>query len=570
MANVKNNGKVGFFRSIGMKIALVVVAAVLIASVLCVVIIVPNYKTDVSTTVQNYMYDLAIAYGQMMEKEIEQGVEFDYPTYSSLLSGIKVSGMSSSYAYIVSSDGIMQYHPTEEKVGNAVENEVVSGLVKGLAAGTNKPGDSAVTTYLFKGAMKYASYVILSDSSILVISADETDALAAVDQVTTYAIICIVGSVVLFAFIGVLFGIFLTKPIVQITEIVKSTAEFKFKHSDAADKICKRKDECGAMGRAVATMRANLRTMVGDITNVNESINGSVTELETISNQINLMCTDNSATTQQLAAGMEETSATTDTINTNIGRMQESASSIKGLATNGVGLSAEVMTRANDLRKSTQTATSKTTAMYSSVKEKTTKAIEDSKAVDRINELTDAIMSISSQTSLLALNASIEAARAGDAGRGFAVVATEIGNLANQTSQTVGDINNIVKEVNEAVSGMAASLQETVDFLENVVLKDYADFEKVSEQYEQDADQFEKSMTNIGDGISGLADSIEDIVKALEGINSIVGESSIGVTDIAEKTTDVVAQTSKNTEIVDECISNVDKLREIANMFSME
>lgn len=570
MAKMKDNGKVGFFRSIGMKIALVIIAAVLVASVLCVVIIVPNYKTDVSTTVQNYMYDLAIAYGDMMEKEIEQGVEFDYPTYSSLLSKIKVSGMSSSYAYIVSADGIMQYHPTEEKVGNAVENEVVSGLVKGLASGTNKPGDSAVTTYLFKGAMKYASYVILSDSSILVISADEADALAAVDQVTTYAIICIVGSVVLFAVIGVLFGIFLTRPIVQITEIVKSTAEFKFKHSEAADKICSRKDECGAMGRAVAAMRANLRTMVGDITNVNESINGSVTELETISNQINLMCTDNSATTQQLAAGMEETSATTDTINTDIVKMQEGASDIKGLAADGVSLSAEVMDRANDLRKSTQTATSKTTAMYSSVKEKTSKAIEDSKAVDRINELTDAIMSISSQTSLLALNASIEAARAGDAGRGFAVVATEIGNLANQTSQTVGDINNIVKEVNEAVSGMAASLQETVDFLENVVLKDYADFEKVSEQYEQDADQFEKSMTNIGDGISDLADSIEDIVKALEGINSIVGESSIGVTDIAEKTTDVVAQTSKNTEIVDECITNVDKLRAIANMFSME
>lgn len=570
MAKMKDNGKVGFFRSIGMKISLVIIAAVLVASVLCVVIIVPNYKTDVSTTVQNYMYDLAIAYGDMMEKEIEQGVEFDYPTYSSLLSKIKVSGMSSSYAYIVSADGIMQYHPTEEKVGNAVENEVVSGLVKGLASGTNKPGDSAVTTYLFKGAMKYASYVILSDSSILVISADEADALAAVDQVTTYAIICIVGSVVLFAVIGVLFGIFLTRPIVQITEIVKSTAEFKFKHSEAADKICRRKDECGAMGRAVAAMRANLRTMVGDITNVNESINGSVTELETISNQINLMCTDNSATTQQLAAGMEETSATTDTINSNIGKMQEGASDIKGLAADGVNLSAEVMNRANDLRKSTQTATSKTTAMYSSVKEKTSKAIEDSKAVDRINELTDAIMSISSQTSLLALNASIEAARAGDAGRGFAVVATEIGNLANQTSQTVGDINNIVKEVNEAVSGMAASLQETVDFLENVVLKDYADFEKVSEQYEQDADQFEKSMTNIGDGISDLADSIEDIVKALEGINSIVGESSIGVTDIAEKTTDVVAQTSKNTEIVDECITNVDKLRAIANMFSME
>lgn len=568
MGKRPEEGKVNFFQSIGAKIAGVIVAAVLIASVLCVSIIVPNYKKDVSSTVQNYMYDLAIAYGNMMENEIAGGSELDYDTYSGLLSGIKVSGMESSYAYIVSADGIMQYHPTQDKVGNAVENEVVSGLVKEIAAG--KHPAPAITTYEFKGTMKYASYNVLSDNSILVITADEDDALAAVNEVTGYSIIAIVGSVLLFAVIGIFFGIVLTKPIVEITKIVTQTAAFQFKHSDAAGKIVKRKDECGAMGRAVASMRANLRSMVGDISNVNSSISGSVTELESISNQINAMCTDNSATTQQLAAGMQETSATTDTINSDISTMKNEADDISKLASEGVALSSEVMDRANDLRQSTQSATNKTTAMYTSVKEKTEQAIEDSKAVDRINELTEAIMSISSQTSLLALNASIEAARAGEAGRGFAVVATEIGNLANQTSQTVGDINNIVNDVNEAVSGMAGSLQDTMDFLEQVVLKDYADFEKVSEQYEKDADEFEKSMVNIGEGISSLLDSITDVVNALDGINSIVGESTIGVTDIAEKTTDVVAQTSKNTEIVDECITNVDKLREIADMFLLD
>ncbi|MCR4990703.1 MAG: methyl-accepting chemotaxis protein [Lachnospiraceae bacterium] len=563
-----DSGKVGFLRSIGAKIALVIVCAVLLTSVLCVVIIVPNYKKDVASTVQNYMYDLAIAYGDMMETEISSGVEFDYAKYSELLSGIKVSGMSSSYAYIVSSDGIMQYHPTESKVGNAVENAVVSGLVSDIAKGSHP--SPAVTTYEFKGAMKYASYNVLSDNSILVISADEKDALAPVKKVTTYAIIVIVASVLIFGVLGIFFGLFIMKPIVQMTEIVTDTASFKFSHSEYADKICARKDECGAMGRAVGKMRANLRAMVGDINSVNSSITGSVSELENISNHINSMCTDNSATTQTLAAGMQETSVTTHTINNEVNTMQESADQIRQLTAEGVSLSSEVMNRANDLRKSTQSATGKTTAMYTSVKDKTEKAIEDSKAVDRINELTDAIMSISSQTSLLALNASIEAARAGEAGRGFAVVATEIGNLANQTSQTVGDINNIVSAVNEAVSGMAESLQETMSFLETVVLKDYADFEKVSEQYEKDADEFEKSMVNIGNGINGLTSNIQEIVEALEGINSIVGESAVGVTDIAEKTTDVVAHTSKNAEIVEDCINSVDKLQEIADMFSLE
>ena len=107
------------------------------------------------------------------------------------------------------------------------------------------------------------------------------------------------------------------------------------------------------------------------------------------------------------------------------------------------------------------------------------KAIEGSKAVEKINELTNTIMEISSQTGLLALNASIEAARAGEAGRGFAVVATEIGSLADQTSKAIADIGNIVKAVNEAVGNMTECLSETTGFLETTVLEDYKEFEQV-------------------------------------------------------------------------------------------
>lgn len=197
-------------------------------------------------------------------------------------------------------------------------------------------------------------------------------------------------------------------------------------------------------------------------------------------------------------------------------------------------------------------------------------AIEGSRAVDKINELTGAIMEISSQTSLLALNASIEAARAGEAGKGFAVVATEIGSLADQTSKAIADIEDIVKEVNNAVSNMSNCLEETTEFLENTVTADYKEFEQVGVQYREDADVFKTSMEEVKTSMAHLAAAIENIAVALNGINDTVNEASIGVTDIAEKTSDMVGKTSETTDMVDKCFECVDDLKNVVAKFKLE
>ena len=230
----------------------------------------------------------------------------------------------------------------------------------------------------------------------------------------------------------------------------------------------------------------------------------------------------------------------------------------------------DVIKLATALQEKTVTASNKTMQMYTNVKEKATLAIEGSRAVDKINELTGTIMEISSQTSLLALNASIEAARAGEAGKGFAVVATEIGSLADQTSKAIADIEDIVKEVNNAVSNMSNCLEESTGFLENTVTADYKEFEQVGVQFREDADVFKTSMEEVKTSMAHLAAAIENIAVALIGINDTVNEASIGVTDIAEKTSDMVGKTSETTDMVDKCIECVDDLKNVVEKFKLE
>ena len=562
----KDGGKVSFIKSIAAKIMLLVAVCISITVTVCTVILVKNARTEITDLALQYMKYVAASERDMINQKTMFAANNEF--YKDLLGDVKIAGIDSSYAYLVSKDGTMLYHPTESKIGQPVENEVVKGLVSQLAGG-NTPADD-VSRYYYKGAWKYAGYAMTSQNNILVISADEDDVLAPMNTITRIGIYVAAVMLVISLIGAYLVSKLITKPISQLTEILMQTSRFDFRHNDNSDKLCARDDENGVMARAVGSMRNSLRRMVTSIEEASTKINGNVDQLQDVTNVVNSMCTDNSATTEELAAGMQETAATTESIYANIGYMQTGAKDIEALSEAGDSLSREVMERATELKNKTLSATNRTRQEYENVRARSDKAIEDSKAVDKINELTESIMAISSQTSLLALNASIEAARAGEAGKGFAVVATEIGNLANQTSTAVSDINSIVTEVNQAVENMSKCLSDTGVFLENTVLADYAEFADVSEQYNDDAVKFKESMNDVHASIVSLAESIDKISDAISGITSTVGESTVGVTDIAEKTTDMVGRTSETSGLVEESKNCVGQLQSIVDEFVME
>ena len=560
-------GTVGKLNSINAKVITLVVFSVILAVVVCLLTIVPNAKKALEESTKSYMLNAVSSQKTILNASLD-GNEGELADYEKILSKVKIESAASSYAYLVDSDGTMLYHPLAEKIGQPVENTVVTGLVKQLKDG-NRPDDNVVT-YDFNGVKKYASYAITDNDQILVISADEAEIMAPIDQVLRLALIVGIGMVLICGAIGFIVSMIITKSLKTLTGIIIATSNFDYRMNLDGVKLENRKDETGAMARAIAKMRVNLRDMVMNISSASEKIANNVKSLENVTHVVNSMCMDNSATSEELAAGMEETAATTETIYGNIGTMEQGATEIGERSTKGAELSREVLERANLLKVTTQEAGKRTRSLYESVKVKADQAVEESKAVDKINELTDSIMSISSQTGLLALNASIEAARAGEAGRGFAVVATEIGNLANETSKAVSDINLIVGEVTKAVLNMTDCLKDTTGFLEETVLEDYGKFAQVSEKYSQDAIEFKASMNEIYTSINKLTDSIHLISQSVSGINDTVGESTMGVTDIAAKTTDMVTKTSETSDLVDESMECVAQLEKIVEQFILD
>ena len=494
------------------------------------------------------------------------GMDIDFGQLTSLADN--AVAFETGYSFILSSAGNVLYHKEIASGTDLVEyNGGELASVKEFVLDASNQGKTM--QYNYNGENKYLSYVELRNGMKLVLTAPLEEITADADALSIQILMFLAIGLVIAVVLGILVGSTIAKPIKRITEIIKQTSELDFHRAADIDKLMKKKDETGIMAKAVNEMRSVLRELVGNMESVKDGLLRNMKRLDEVMRENNSISEDNSATTQELAAGMEKTTASTVTIVNNIDAIQTNAEDIRELSEREQHESKVIMVRARELRDNTRTSSDRAMAIYADMKNRTEEAIEKSKVVAKINELTNDIRNISSQTNLLALNANIEAARAGDAGRGFVVVATEIGALANQTFQTVDGINEIVSEVNEAVHNMTGCIEVIMRFLEETVVVDYGVFGQVGEQYEQDAASFAESMQQIYSEISDLNRKITEIADTMDGVNRTIAESADGVNLIAEKSGNAVEKTLEGYEHLRESEISLNHLKELIEKFNV-
>lgn len=494
------------------------------------------------------------------------GMDIDFSEFTNTIDSLSI--FDSGYGFLANDSGEVMYHKDLEIGSNLADAD--SGLQSVVDALGNEQTEETAVSYTYQGKDKVMYYKTLENGMKFVLTAPKTELQEKSRQLAKQIFGGAAFAMILTIIIGTVLGFTITKPITQIDGIVKQTAEFEFASNPANQHLYKRKDETGRMAISLHNMRKNLRQMVANIRHVYTDLKNTTEQLSDTTKRVREMSSVNTDTTQELAAAMEETAATMETVNTTVSDIKERATDIERYSKEGRESSVEVKERADQLKLKTQAASEKTVQMYENVQQKTEAAMEQAKAVEKINQFTQAILEISSQTNLLALNASIEAARAGEAGKGFAVVAGEIGKLATQSSTTVGSINEIIAEVNEAVANMTGCLRESTDFLEQTVLKDYEDFMGVADQYTKDATVFDDDMSAISGQINTLLKSIVEIADAMQGVSSTVSEAADGVADIAQKTLEVSGIVQGNETLVDNNRENIVRLNSVIEMFHDE
>lgn len=494
------------------------------------------------------------------------GMDIDFSQITDLVDETKV--YQSGYAFLTDASAAVMYHK------NADEGTKLSDLDSSLSKSADFIGDDGnqgkTMDYSYKNVNKKFAFYNLDNGMKLVLTAPVSEIYAEAYGLAKLIIIAMIVAFVLSAVIGVIIGTGMTRPIRQLTAVIEQTAELDFRPTKEGGKLRKQKDEIGNMATKIHIMRKKLREMMGDLQQTQQVLESNAEDLNHLMKQNSAYAEDNSAATQKLAAGMEETSANAAHIVENVGIMRESSDNIQRLAEDGEKNSGQIQERAGEMERISTESRHKTDQMYAVMKQKTDAAVEQAKSVQKINALTDNIKQISSQTNLLALNANIEAARAGEAGRGFAVVASEIGDLATQTLDTVSTIDEIVGEVNSSVSNMTECLTTIMEFLEQTVLGDYEHFAQVGEQYHADADTFQQIMQQTKEAVDALEQHIGEISSTVSEINSMVEQSTDGISGIAEKSGSTQNLVTEGYDKLQECTQSVNVIRDFVAQFHLD
>lgn len=375
--------------------------------------------------------------------------------------------------------------------------------------------------------------------------------------------------------IGALIVAFLISTRKVVNPIVKTNKELKEisalindNNGDLTKRVnVKSSDEIGQLAQGINQFLDILQNTIGKIVEGSKNLDNMINfvgENVTVSND---NAQDVSSAMEELSATMQEIAATIQTVNDNTESVGKNVFDIADKTGQINNYSQDMRERADSLAKSADENKRTTDEMVGNIVGTLKKAIEDSKSVERVNELTGEILNISSQTNLLALNASIEAARAGEAGKGFAVVADEIRQLADSSRDTANNIQAINEHVTSAVYQLIDNSNKIIKYIEETILADYDSFVQAGAQYNEDACYISETMQEFAEKTEKLKELMKNTVESIEGISSGVEQSANAVTSSAVSTSQLVEQMNSIDKEMSESRNTVGELKAQTDVF---
>lgn len=557
--NERKKSSVSFWHSMKTRFMLVVVAVAAAVVVMYTLMLMPGIRSNIRQIYSNYLLDLTLSYGSELDEtltRVDNKMLEHVHTMQGIVEKAQLEGIDSSYGYIVSTDGTMLYHPTAEKIGQPVENETVKKIVAEVEAG--KTPEPEVVSYMFDGIQKYAACYVSENGFIFVMTADDTDLLKAANKLQARGLGTAVVVLIFGVFVAWICARRMTRPLIRMTSAVDRIAGFDLTEDPELIALDKNKGETGAIAHAVLHMKQALRSMVQQIREQSANIHqasgqleenatatsGNVDSVETAVNEIATGATNQATETQRatedvvmMGTMIEDTSTQVENLNSTAVEMSNASASARDAL--------------EELNHINEKAIESIEVIYQQTHTTNESAL-------KIKDVTELIASIAEETNLLSLNASIEAARAGDAGKGFAVVASQIQKLAEQS-------NASTKKIDDIIHMLLTDSENAVHTMEEVREVMHQQSEKVEQTKQvfgsvnQGIDQSISGMEAISEHTRQLDHARKNIVDTVQNLSAIAQENAAST----EETNAVVMEIGG---VMQQISGNVQGLRRIADI----